>query len=93
MHNHPPKSILNKYSSIQAVTNKCLLALHGIQSIPYESLRHTANDILIFDRFLLLHREFHKSNLVPISVAKKERVMPWQVLHLAKSINSMRPSR
>ena len=55
---------------MEAVTNLCLLALHRIQSIQYESLRHTDTDILIVYRFLLLHPEFHKLNLMAVSVAK-----------------------
>ena len=57
---------------MEAVTNLCLLALHHIQSIQYESLRNTDTDILIVYRFLLLHPEFHKLNLLALSMAKKK---------------------
>ena len=78
---------------MKGVTNLWLLALHPIQSIPYQSFRNTDTHILIVYRFLLLHLEFHKLNLVALKVAKAERIMPWQVEHLTRSRNSMRPSR
>ena len=69
------QSILNKYSGMRVLKNLCILALDAIQSLRYQSLRYNTTIILILYRFVVLHQEFHKLNLLLLNVAKKERVM------------------